>query len=289
MPAIAHCFRRDAVYYWRRWTPGPRRTLLQLGLAVKDPRTARRLSSRLTARSEELFPLWTAGQMNKSQLLDYLHHCLAQGRHRFGGDGLQALASGLASRTLATRGMDAQLSDSDHVALDRQWGQPGLAERVSQSMQQTQRTGPDLHDYVARSIDASLAAGGEPSGSDAEQATRVRWLADAALAFQAAKNLSVGDMGVDHYIADIEAGKGLPESDEGGEPLADWLRRTIQEVSRFNPYVERDTGTSWLDDVFDDQPTLLSEWATASAKSLSLYGSVLTLRRTSSGIFLIMS
>src|SRR5690606_35813100 len=77
LPAIAHCFRRDAVYYWRRWTPGPRRALLQLGLAVKDPRTARRLSSLLTARSEELFPLWTAGQMNKSQLLDYLHRCLA--------------------------------------------------------------------------------------------------------------------------------------------------------------------------------------------------------------------
>lgn len=198
--------------------------------------------------------------MNKSQLLDYLHHCLAQGRRRFGGDGLQALASGLAFRTLATRGVDAQLSDSDHFALDRQWGQAGLAERVSQSMQQTQRTAPDLHDYVARSIDASLAAGGEPSGSDAEQATRVRWLADAALAFEAAKNLSVGDMGVDQYIADIEAGKGLPESEEGGEPLAHWLERTIQEVLRFNPYVERDTGTAWLDDIFDDQPTLLSEW-----------------------------
>ena len=68
MPAISHCFRRDAVYYWRRWTPAPKRVLLQVGLAVKDPRTARTLSFILTARSEELFPLWSAGQMNKSQL-----------------------------------------------------------------------------------------------------------------------------------------------------------------------------------------------------------------------------
>src|SRR5690606_2806863 len=29
---------------------------------------------------------------------------------------------------------------------------------------------------------------------------------------------------------------------------------------RYNPYVDRDTGTTWLNDVFDDQPTLLSEW-----------------------------
>ena len=66
LPAISHCFRRDAVYYWRRWTPAPKRILLQVGLAVKEPRTARSLSSRLTARSEELFPLWSAGQMNKA-------------------------------------------------------------------------------------------------------------------------------------------------------------------------------------------------------------------------------
>lgn len=70
--------------------------------------------------------------MNKTQLLAYLHQCLAQSRRQLSGDGFDELAQGLASRTLATRGLDAELSDNDHVALDRQWGQPGLADRVSE-------------------------------------------------------------------------------------------------------------------------------------------------------------
>ncbi len=174
MPAISHCFRRDAVYYWRRWTPGPKRVLLQVCLGVKEPRTARSLSSRLTARSEELFPLWIASRMNKTQLLNYLHQCLAQERAQPSGNGMAELSRGLASRILATRGLRASLSSADRVALDRQWGQPGLADDVALAIKRQRASPPDLRDFVAKSLDASQSTGSEPTGEDAEQAAQVR-------------------------------------------------------------------------------------------------------------------
>ena len=74
--AITRCFRRNAGYYWRRWTPAPRRELLQVSLGVKEARTARILSSLLTARSDCLFSHWMSGRMNKDQLLAYRHRVL---------------------------------------------------------------------------------------------------------------------------------------------------------------------------------------------------------------------
>lgn len=63
VPPIPNCHRRNAVYYWRRWPPGFLRALLQVSLGVKEPRTVRSLSLMLTAKSEELFPRYRAGQM----------------------------------------------------------------------------------------------------------------------------------------------------------------------------------------------------------------------------------
>ncbi len=262
MPAISHCFRRDAVYYWRRWTPAPKRVLLQVGLAVKDPRTARALSSILTVRSEELFPLWSAGHMNKSQLLQYLHHCLAQGRRHRPRDGLAELAQGLASRVLATRGLSAELTEQDRVGLDRQWGQPGLADDVSRAMEEAKRRPPDLETFVTQSIEASQSVAREPAGEDAEQAAKARLLADASLAFQAARDLSVTGMGLDQYVVDIADGKGLPDGDDGREPLASWLERTIRYLSQYNPYAyEGKEDRFELETILDDeQPTLLADW-----------------------------
>ena len=100
-------------------------------------------------------------------------------------DGLNELANGLASRVLATRGLAAELSEGDRVALDRQWGQPGLADAVARVMTQTKRHPPDLDALVDQSIGASLSFGDEPTGEDAEQAAKVRLLAQASLAFQA--------------------------------------------------------------------------------------------------------
>jgi integrase len=262
LPAISHCFRRDAVYYWRRWTPGPRRTLVQLSLAVKDARTARTLSSVLTARSEELFPLWSAGQMNKSQLLQYLHECLATGRRRSSSDGFSDLAQALSLRMLATRGFDAKLSAADRVALERQWGQPELVNSVVHAMAQTKRHPPDVETFVDQSIAASLSVGREPTGEDAEQAARVRLLAAASLALQSARELSVADIGVGQIIAEIANGQGLPETSGLSEPLDRWLDRTIKHLRDHNPYAEEsgeDLGgfQTVLDDV---QPTLLAEW-----------------------------
>lgn len=262
LPAISHCFRRDAVYYWRRWTPAPRRILLQISLAVKDPRTARRLSSVLTARSEELFPLWSTGHMNKSQLLKYLHDCLAKGRPQTTRDGLLALAEGLASRALATRGLAAELSKGDRTALDRQWGQPGLADDVARAMAQAKRHPPDLETFIDQSIMASLSFDNEPTGGDAEQAAKVRLLAAASLAFQAAKNLSVSDLGVDQFVAEIGSGQGLPDSADSREPLTSWLERTIKYLLDYNPYAhEGREDLLELDSILDDvQPTLLADW-----------------------------
>ncbi|MGV8856219.1 MAG: hypothetical protein ACOH2L_16430 [Devosia sp.] len=262
LPAISHCFRRDAVYYWRRWTPAPRRILLQVSLAVKDPRTARRLSSVLTAKSEELFPLWSAGNMNKSQLLQYLHDCLAKGRRQIPRDGLADLAEALALRVLATRGMASELSTGDRVAIDRQWGQPGLADDVARIMTQTKRQPPDLVDFVDQSIAASLSVASAPTGGDAEQAAGVRLLAAASLAFQAAKELSVSDIGVDQLVAEIAGGQGLPDSSENQEPLFSWLKRTMTYLLQYNPYShDGREDVLELDTILDDvQPTFLADW-----------------------------
>jgi hypothetical protein len=46
----------------------------------------------------------------------------------------------------------------------------------------------------------------------------------------------VSDRGLDHYIADIAAGKGRPEGTDGGELPAAWLERTLQYLSQYNPY-----------------------------------------------------
>ena len=62
MSAIPNSFRRDAVYYRRRWMPGDPRELIQLSLGVKEARTARALSFALTALSDGLF---STGQMGE--------------------------------------------------------------------------------------------------------------------------------------------------------------------------------------------------------------------------------
>src|SRR5215217_3090925 len=76
MPTIPNCYRRGAVYYWRRWTPAPDRFLIQIALGVKDQGSARRLSSRLTAQSEVLFATWGTRSMNKTELQIYFSRCL---------------------------------------------------------------------------------------------------------------------------------------------------------------------------------------------------------------------
>lgn len=67
MPTIPNCYRRGAVYYWRRWTPAPARFLVQIALGVKDRGTAHLLSSRLTAQSDVLFATWGMRAMNRKK------------------------------------------------------------------------------------------------------------------------------------------------------------------------------------------------------------------------------
>lgn len=190
LAAIPHCFRRSAVDYWRPWTPAPRRELLQISLRVKEARTARVLSCLLTARSDGLFSLWMSGRMNKVQLLDYLHGTLKENRPQASTDGLDLLSRGLAARLLATKGLTAGIAAADRVTLDRVWGQPDLADMVSADIAAIRRKAPDLQDFVDQSIAASLGAGLEPTGKDAEAAARIRWLAEAWRALQAARRSS---------------------------------------------------------------------------------------------------
>tara|TARA_R100000365_G_C2745130_1_gene73913 strand:- start:3023 stop:3268 length:246 start_codon:yes stop_codon:yes gene_type:complete len=79
---------------------------------------ARIISSRLTAESDRLFPLWTSGLMTKDQLISYLNRLIVEKPVPY-GDGLALLAHGLAARLIATRGIDARLSDTDVAGLKR--------------------------------------------------------------------------------------------------------------------------------------------------------------------------
>ena len=264
MPAIPNCYRRQAVYYWRRWTPAPRRALLQLSLDVKDAGTARTLSSHLTATSSELFPLWAAGQMNKSQLLQYLRDCLTAARQRASGDGVSALANALSLRLLATRGLDTELTAADRMAIYRQWGQPELADLTCDAIEYTKRQPPDPSEFVDQSIKAALSVGSAMTGEDAEQAARVRMLAEASHAFRSAKERSIAQIGVDKIIAEIADGQGLPESSDSAESLKDWLERTIGYLEAYNPYHD-EPNDDILADFEQGGPTLLADWIRRSS------------------------
>ena len=199
--------------------------------------------------------------MNKTELLSYLHQCLAETSRRLSGDVIAELAQALATRLLATRGLHATLTASDRVALDRQWGLPGLADAVASAIKGQRASPPDVHDFVARSFAVSRLTGRAPTGQDAEQAARVRLLAEASLAFQSARDLGVTDLGLDKYVADIAAGMGLPEGCEAGEPLKNWLERTLRQLADYNPYAGEAAGqTSEWDTILDEQPTLLADW-----------------------------
>ena len=241
VPAIPNCHRRSAVYYWRRWTPGPRRVLLQVSLGVKEPRTARSLSLMLTAKSEELFPRYRAGQMNKTELLTYLHHCLDQSRPSQCADGIDLLSSGLAAHMAATRGPSARLDTGDRMGLNKAWGQSGLAERVEESLRARRRAEPNVEQFIIDSVTASLALGREPSGVDTEQAARVRWLAEALQAFQTLSDRSLVGLGTEQFVSDIKLGKGLPPEQSRQQRLSDWLSETIQYSKTSTPQLRTRT------------------------------------------------
>lgn len=271
MPAISHCHRRNAAYYWRRWTPAPRRSLVQLALGVKDLGTARRLSFALTAKSEDLFPLYVAGTMNKTELSQYLRQCLEEARDGRTAAPRDSLPDALALRLVAIRGLGAELTDSDRIALQRSWGQPELAERVTAAIRQLRRQEPSPAQFVVESIKASLSVGRQPSGLDAEQAMRARWLAQAARAFEAADDFSVAKLDVDQYVAGIAEGRGPFTGLGRDESLRAWLSRTIAYLERFNPYEEMPGGELELGDLLDDMegtgPTLLADLIRRSGPS----------------------
>ncbi|MBK1794461.1 hypothetical protein JHL21_08085 [Devosia sp. WQ 349] len=263
MPAISHCHRRNAAYYWRRWTPNPHRSLLQIALGVKDIGTARRLSFTLTTRSEDVFPLYTAGKMNKAELTAYLRRCLDEARDFPPLATKDNLAHALALRTIAIRGLDAFLTDNDRIALDRGWGQPDLGNRVESAIKDVRRQEPSPQQFVEDSITASLSVGRNPSGHDAEQAARARWLAEAARAFEAANDFSVANLNVDQYVAGIAEGKGLYAPMGKDKSLRSWLYQTISYLERLNPHEERSEFEIELGDLLDDTegngPTLLAD------------------------------
>jgi hypothetical protein len=263
LPAISHCHRRNAAYYWRRWTPAPRRSLLQIALGVKELGTARRLSSALTARSEDLFPLYLAGKMNKSELTAYLRRCLDEARQFPPLATRDNLAHALALRTIAIRGLGVSLTDNDRIALDRAWGQPDLWKRVESAIKDVTRQEPSPQQFVEDSIEASLSVGRNPTGHDAEQAARARWLAEAVVAFQAADDFSAASLNVEQYVAGIAEGKGLYAAMGKDKSLRSWLYQTVSYLERFNPYEERDESEIELGDLLDDTegngPTLLAD------------------------------
>ena len=263
MPAISHCHRRNAAYYWRRWTPNPRRSLLQIALGVKDLGTARRLSFTLTTKSEDVFPLYAAGKMNKAELTAYLRRCLDEARDFQPLATKDNLAHALALRTIAIRGLGASLSDNDRIALDRGWGQPDLGNRVESAINDVRRQEPSSQQFVEDSIKASLSVGRNPSGHDAEQAARARWLAEAARAFEAANDFSVASLNVEQYVAGIADGKGLYAAMGKDKSLRSWLYQTISYLERLNPHEERSDFEieleALMDDCEDKGPTLLAD------------------------------
>lgn len=263
MPAISHCHRRNAAYYWRRWTPNPRRSLLQIALGVKDLGTARRLSFTLTTRSEDVFPLYAAGKMNKAELTAYLRRCLDEARDFAPLATKDNLAHALALRTIAIRGLGASLSDNDRIALDRGWAQPDLGNRVESAINDVRRQEPSPQQFVEDSIKASLSVGRNPTGYDAEQAARARWLAEAARAFEAANDFSVASLNVEQYVAGIAEGKGLYSAMGKDKSLRSWLYQTISYLEQFNPYDKRGEFEIELGDLLDDTegngPTLLAD------------------------------
>lgn len=288
MPTIPNCYRRGAVYYWRRWTPAPARFLVQIALGVKDRRTAHLLSSRLTAQSDVLFATWGTRAMNRKEVQTYLSHCLDRHESEYyaiaGGEHWldnywRHLALGHAKLLIAKRGVGATLLKREADSINREWESAVLADRIQEAISFVADQRFEIDYYLSGGVEAASLSDREPTDSDAEQASACRLLAEAASHFRKARSYGLEETRIDALIGQCVDPASVPMPQSHAEPLqkAVWSAlaylRELAEIAGRQVGEQDDLGlVALLDSLVSPPSAWASHLATKGARQEPMNG-----------------
>ncbi len=266
MPDISNTYRRGPVYYWRRWTPGPCRILIQLSLAVKDRPTAFALSMALSADSVTAFARFKAGLMDRAALEAYLAIRLAHHRSHMRSASARDwrdaakthVSRGLAHLLVAKRGAKAGLREFEARELDLEFEDDVARQALREIGQLLQR---DAHPatMLNRAAEAHTAVNAETPLNHAMNALAIDHLAAARVELEAARAYGYREDLLDRLIKETGAVISLPSLNQSGPTLGEALRQARRAFhDRFMRDIELDgqqdptpEGDGNLDNILD--------------------------------------